>query len=86
VTTPSVPEQEPAKKAQHRRSQGEIISDRAATTVIYVVTTIWAINILAGMFSWNDYKPSTEVNGIFMAVVGGAFIARTRSRSGGGDS
>lgn len=53
--------------------------------VIYVVTAIWAGNILVGMLSWHDYQPSTEVNGIFMAVVGGAFIARTRSRSRDGD-
>jgi uncharacterized membrane protein len=59
------------------------MTDRTATVVIYVVTGIWALNILAGMFAWNGYKPSTEINGIFMVVVGGAFVARTRARSGG---
>ena len=66
------------------RPGGEILTDRAASIVIYVVTAIWAGNILAGMLAWNGYQPSTEVNGIFMAVVGGAFIARTRNRSAGG--
>lgn len=73
-----------SSQVPHHQSSGEILSDRAASIVIYVVTLIWAGNIVAGMFSWHDYQPSTEVNGIFMAVVGGAFIARTRARSGPG--
>ena len=59
------------------------MSDRTATVVIGVVTTIWAANIVLGMVAWNDYKPSEAVNGIFMAIVGGAFALRARNRSNG---
>ena len=62
-----------------------MISDRAYTVIIGVVTTVWAGNILAGMFSINDYQVSESINGIFMAVVGGAFALRGKGNSGGGD-
>lgn len=58
------------------------MSDKAATVVIAVVTTIWAVNIIAGMLSINDYAPSESVNGIFMTIVGGAFVLRAKSRGG----
>lgn len=59
-----------------------MISDRTATMLISVVTTIWVGNILAGMFEINNYQPSESINGIFMAIVGGAFALRARSRDG----
>lgn len=55
------------------------VNDRTATVVIAVVTTIWAGNIVAGMFRINDYAPSESINGIFMAIVGGAFALRARN-------
>lgn len=58
-----------------------MISDRTATIIISVVTTIWALNILAAMFEINDYQTSESINGIFMAVVGGAFALRHRQAS-----
>lgn len=62
------------------------MNDRTAMVVIAVVTTIWAGNIIAGMFRINDYTPSEAVNGIFMAIVGGAFALRARNNNkGGGD-
>lgn len=60
-----------------------MISDRAATVIIAVVTVIWAANIVAGMLRINDYQTSESVNGIFMVIVGGAFALRTRSDKGG---
>ena len=62
-----------------------MISDRAATILIAVVTTIWAVNILAGMFAINGYQPSESINGIFMGIVGGAFALRARSHRGDDD-
>lgn len=59
-----------------------MISDRTATVVIGVVTAIWAVNILAGITQVNDYQPSETVNGIFMALVGGAFALRNKSGKG----
>lgn len=56
------------------------VNDRTATVVIAVVTTVWAGNIVAGMFSINGYAPSESINGIFMAIVGGAFALRARAR------
>lgn len=55
------------------------MTDRTATVVIAVVTAVWAGNILAGMFRINDYAPSESINGIFMAIVGGAFALRARA-------
>lgn len=56
-----------------------MISDRTATILIGVVTFIWALNIVAAMFEFNNYQPSESINGIFMAVVGGAFALRHRT-------
>lgn len=61
------------------------MNDRTATIVIGIVTTIWAGNILAGMLRFNEYQPSESINGIFMAIVGGAFALRAKSNGGGGD-
>lgn len=58
-----------------------MISDRTKTVVIGVVTTIWAGNILAGMFELNGYQPSESINGIFLAVVGGAFALGAKGKS-----
>lgn len=67
-------------KAPKRNGGG--LSDRAAAIIIGLVTAIWAVNILAGMFQVNGYRPAESVNGIFMAIVGGAFIARARGSGG----
>ena len=57
-----------------------VISDRTATILIGVITGVWAINILAGMAQINGYQPSESINGIFMAIVGGAFALRARGK------
>lgn len=69
-------------EGKHRAKQSEIISDTTANIIIGVVTSIWAGNIIAGMFEINDYQPSETINGIFMTIVGGAFVLRARSRGG----
>lgn len=56
------------------------MNDRTATVVIGVVTTIWAANVIAGMTQFQGYSPSESINGIFMAIVGGAFALRARNR------
>lgn len=43
--------------------------------VIRLVATMWAANLVAGMIPSLQYEPSEAVNGIFMAIVGGLFIA-----------
>jgi hypothetical protein len=80
-TEPEVNDEDPGRGKHKGRTQ-EIISDRTANVIIGVVTTVWAGNILAGMFEVNDYQPSETINGIFMTIVGGAFVLRARSRGG----
>lgn len=60
------------------------MTDRTANIVIGVVTTIWAGNVVAGMFALNGYQPSEGINAIFTAIVGGAFALRARNRNGDG--
>jgi hypothetical protein len=38
-----------------------------------VITSMWVLNTLAGIFKWNDYNPSATIDGIFLTIVGGAF-------------
>lgn len=54
------------------------MSDRTATILIGVVTTVWALNMVAAMVQFNNYQPSESVNGIFLTIVGGAFALRAR--------
>lgn len=54
--------------------------------IIAAVTTVWlgsnAVGMLSSVFDWG-YEPPAEVNAIFLAVVVGAFTARTRVNGGG---
>lgn len=56
------------------------ISDRTANILIGVVTTVWVLNIVAGMVKFNGYQPSEAVNGIFLTIVGGAFVLRSKGK------
>lgn len=42
-----------------------------ATVIIVLVTVVWAVNF-AAQFIVAEYKPDVAINGIFMAIVGGA--------------
>lgn len=57
-----------------------VISQRVRSILIYVVTSIWALNFIAGLVS-HTYHPSESINGIFMAVVGGVFVVGARRSS-----
>jgi len=59
------------------------VSDRTANIVIGVVTTIWAANVIVGMFGISGYQPTEGINAIFTAIVGGAFALRARSKGNG---
>jgi hypothetical protein len=74
----NTPEETQGDEQEERRAPTFILSDRAANWVIGVVTGVWALNIIAGMVQWNGYQPSEMVNGVFMTVVGGAFMLRIR--------
>lgn len=60
-------------KGRHRHSEIN------KSSIIRVVTGVWAANILAGMIPQLNYEPKESINGIFMAIVGTVFVA---SRSG----
>lgn len=65
-----------------------MISDKLANILIAVVTAVWVLNLVVGMFGINDYEASETINGIFMAIVGGAFALRAKGNgdnSSGGD-
>jgi hypothetical protein len=58
-----------------------MINDRTRTIIIFVVTTVWAVNFAAGLLV-HSYKPSESINGIFMAIVGGLFALGARTNGG----
>lgn len=63
---------------QLRRRKGTVavISDRTATILIFVVTTVWAVNFAAAAWPGSTYRPDGAINGAFMVIVGGAFVLR----------
>lgn len=48
-----------------------------ATAIVVIVTIVWAINFGA-QFIVDAYKPDVAINGIFMAIVGGALALSRR--------
>jgi hypothetical protein len=48
-----------------------VIPKPLATVIIVLVTVVWAVNF-AAQFVVDQYQPDVAINGIFMAVVGGA--------------
>lgn len=61
-----------------------MLTDKTRTTVIAVVTTVWAGNFIAGLIPALEYEPDQAINGIFMAIVGGLFALGSRGGDGGG--
>lgn len=56
------------------------MTDRTYTAFLWIVTTAWVANIAAGMLKINGYQPDPYINGIFMATVGAALIAKSRKQ------
>lgn len=63
-----------------------MLTDKTRTTVIAVVTAVWAMNFVAGLIPALEYEPDQAINGIFMAIVGGLFALGARKDGGGGGS
>lgn len=55
-----------------------------ATVIIIVVTVVWAVNF-AAQFVVAEYSPDVAINGIFMAIVGGALALSRRDKADGKD-
>ena len=52
-----------------------MISKRTANVLIFIVTGVWLVNFLAGVFI-DSYTPAESINGIFLAIVGGLFALK----------
>lgn len=61
-----------------------MISDRAVTVIVGVVTVVWAVNVIAGIIPGSDYRPPESINAIFVTIVGGALTYKARSKNGDG--
>lgn len=49
---------------------------QAKQMIIYTVSGMWVLNLVAGMIPPLQYDPSEAVNGIFMVIVGSLFVAK----------
>lgn len=56
-----------------------MLSRRATTWVVGLVSIVWALNFLAGI-AIPDYRSDQAINGIFMAIVGGALALGRKDR------
>lgn len=57
------------------------MSDRTRTTVILVITVVWALNFIATA-ALPDYKAPPEINSIFMGTVGAVLATAPIGRRG----
>jgi hypothetical protein len=62
-----------------------MISKPLASAIIVIVTLVWAINF-AAQFIVDGYSPDVAINGIFMAIVGGALALSRRGNDSPGDA
>jgi hypothetical protein len=53
-----------------------------ASAIIVLVSLVWAANFVA-QFLVADYHPDVTLNGVFMAVVGGALALSRKDKDGG---
>jgi hypothetical protein len=58
-----------------------VIPRPLATAIIMIVTLVWAVNFGA-QFIVDSYEPDVAINGIFMAIVGGALALSRRDNKG----
>lgn len=59
-------------------------SERVRNIIIGVVTTVWALNFVAGL-ALPDYEPDPTIHAVFMSLVGGLFAlgAKGEKKAGG---
>jgi len=56
-----------------------MLSRKTTTWVVGLVSAVWAVNFLAGL-ALPDYEADQAINGIFMAMVGGALALGRKSK------
>lgn len=65
-----------------------MIPRQLASAIIVLVSLVWAANFIA-QFIVDNYRPDVTLNGVFMAIVGGALALSRKDKgngSGGGES
>lgn len=62
-----------------------MLSRPLASAIIVLVSLVWAANFVA-QFVIPEYKPDVTLNGVFMAIVGGALALsrKDNGKDGGG--
>jgi hypothetical protein len=53
-----------------------------ASAIIVLVSLVWAANFIA-QFIVDNYHPDVTLNGVFMAIVGGALALSRKDKDGG---
>lgn len=63
------------------------MTPRTKLGIIWLVSTIWALNFAGGLIPPLHYKPDAAINGIFMTVVGGLLVdgLREKKKDDGGE-
>ena len=61
------------------REQVDMLPRPLASAIIVVVTIVWAVNFIA-QFIVPEYQPDVAINGIFMAIVGGALALSRKDK------
>lgn len=57
-----------------------MIDPKLKNAIIIVVTTVWAVNFVAGL-AVPKYEPDQAINAIFMGIVGGLFALGARDKN-----
>jgi hypothetical protein len=56
-----------------------MLNDRLANRIIVLVTIIWAVNFLVGALPQFGFRTNSQINFIFMTIVGGAFLSKRKN-------
>lgn len=59
-----------------------MLGQRATAIIVALVSTVWAINFIAGLIM-TSYDADQMINTIFMAIVGGTIALGRKGRNGG---
>jgi hypothetical protein len=62
-----------------------MLSRPLASAIIVLVSLVWAANFIA-QFVIPEYKPDVTLNGVFMAIVGGALALSRKDNNDKGDN
>lgn len=49
--------------------------DKQTSRLLFLVASVWALNIVAGMIPPLEYEPDGAINGVFTAIASLIFVA-----------